>query len=178
MSASLPAGLVVRPYRDSDRTETLELSLRSWQPVFNQLIQSVPRFVYDSFYPDGWAERQSADLAALLDSEPENIDVAEVAGRDFGHTKVVGWVCTRLHPEDHMGEVYVVAVDPAFQRQGVGRALLDCADRRAVAAGMRMIMVETGDDPGHASSRASYESAGYQRWPVARYFKDLVEPQF
>lgn len=34
-------------------------------------------------------------------------------------------------------------------------------------------MVETGDDPGHQPSLSTYESAGYERWPVARYFREL-----
>jgi hypothetical protein len=38
---------------------------------------------------------------------------------------------------------------------------------------MAMVMVETGGDPGHAAARASYEAAGFERWPVARYFKSL-----
>src|SRR5699024_4836768 len=53
-------------------------------------------------------------------------------------------------------------------------ALLDHAQARAREAGMRMVMVETGDDPGHEPARRLYESAGYQRWPVARYFADLA----
>ena len=46
---------------------------------------------------------------------------------------------------------------------------------RARAAGMTMMMVETGGDSGHAPARALYESEGFVRWPVARYFKDLSE---
>jgi hypothetical protein len=38
---------------------------------------------------------------------------------------------------------------------------------------MRMVMVETGDDPGHMPARRAYEAVGFERWPVARYFKDL-----
>ena len=34
-------------------------------------------------------------------------------------------------------------------------------------------MIETGDVGGHAPARAAYESLGFQRWPVARYFKSL-----
>ena len=34
-------------------------------------------------------------------------------------------------------------------------------------------MVEVGGDSGHAPARALYESEGFVRWPVARYFKDL-----
>jgi hypothetical protein len=36
-----------------------------------------------------------------------------------------------------------------------------------------MVMVETGGDPGHAAAQAGYEAAGFERWPVARYFKNL-----
>ena len=38
---------------------------------------------------------------------------------------------------------------------------------------MRMVMVETGDDPGHVPARNDYEAAGFEPWPVARYFKNL-----
>lgn len=106
-------------------------------------------------------------MAALLDDEPENVDVA------LDGATVTGWVCTRLHPGDRMGELYVLAVDPDHQRRGIGSALMRHSLARVRAAGMTMVMVETGDDPGHAPARASYESAGFQRWPVARYFKHL-----
>jgi GNAT superfamily N-acetyltransferase len=72
-----------------------------------------------------------------------------------------------------MAELYVLAVDPGQQRRGVGAALMTRATERAHEAGMRMLMVETGDDPGHATARAAYEAAGFQRWPVARYFKEI-----
>jgi len=80
----------------------------------------------------------------VLDDEPQHVDVA------MDGTLVTGWVCTRLHPEDRMGEVYVLAVDPDHQRQGVGTALMEHAVGRASTAGMAMVMVETGGDPGHA----------------------------
>jgi hypothetical protein len=41
------------------------------------------------------------------------------------------------------------------------------------AAGMRMILVETIGDSGHAPARRAYESFGFRKWPVARYFKEL-----
>jgi GNAT superfamily N-acetyltransferase len=72
-----------------------------------------------------------------------------------------------------MGEIYILVVDPDHQRRGVGRMLLHHAYRRVEDAGLRMVMVETGDDPGHAPARRTYEAAGFERWPVARFFKDL-----
>jgi hypothetical protein len=38
---------------------------------------------------------------------------------------------------------------------------------------MRVAMVETGGDPGHAAARHVYERAGYRLLQVARYFKEL-----
>lgn len=149
------------------RKALLDLSIRAWDPVFPRVMEAVPRFVYESFYPHGWRQRQYDDLATTLDEEPDNIDVA------IHESAPVGWVCTRLHPEDRMGEVYVLVVDPEHQRRGVGQALLEHSFRRIRAAGMGMVMVETGDDLGHAPARAIYESIGFERWPVARYFKDL-----
>jgi GNAT superfamily N-acetyltransferase len=154
-------------YESVHRAALLDLSLRAWEPVFLQMKMSVPRFVYDSFWPEGWQKRQSADLAEVLDAEPESVDVAIEGGHP------IGWVCTRLHPDDNMGEIYILVVDPDHQRRGVGRMLLHHAYRRVEDAGLRMVMVETGDDPGHAPARRTYEAAGFQRWPVARFFKDL-----
>ena len=164
--------LRIEPYRPAHRSAALDLAIRAWTPVFARLRGAVPQFVYDSFWPDGWQARQRDDLARLLDEPPGDVDVAVIAGT------VVGWVCTRIHAEDSMGEVHVVVVDPDHQGSGVGRALMDHAQARARDAGMRMVMVETGDDPGHEPARQLYEGAGYQRWPVARYFKDLTsEPR-
>ncbi|WP_345740798.1 GNAT family N-acetyltransferase [Stackebrandtia albiflava] len=154
-------------YDVSHRSSLLDISIRAWAPVFPRLKAGTPEFVYDSFYPDGWEARQRADLAEVLDGEPENVDVAVLDGTP------VGWACTRLHPEDFMGEIYVLAVDPAHQRIGIARMLMEHAYARAQAAGARMMMVETGDDPGHEPARGLYESDGFVRWPVARYFKDL-----
>ena len=159
--------LRIEPFSSDKRDDLISLALRAWEPVFPLTEQAVSPFVYRAFYPDGWRARQRADISTVLDEEPENIDVA-ISG-----SQVAGWVCTRLHPEDRMGEVYVLAVDPDLQRRGIGRALLDHSTRRAKSAGMSMVMVETGDDPGHEPARRAYEADGFERWPVARYFKDL-----
>ncbi|MGJ9373238.1 GNAT family N-acetyltransferase [Nesterenkonia sp. CF4.4] len=154
-------------YTSQHRDAVLALSLRAWDPVFPLMRESVSPFVYENFYPHGWRERQSEDLAAVLDGEPENVAVA-VDG-----PTTVGWVCTRLHAQDQMSEIYVLAVDPAFQGRGIARALMEHSFDQGRAAGMRMVLVETGGDPGHEPARLAYEAVGFQRWPVARYFKDL-----
>ena len=154
-------------YSTEYREALLEMSLRAWEPVFPRMHDDVPEFVYDAFYPQGWQQRQLNDLKEVLDQEPQNVSAA------LDDERPVGWVCTRIHPEDQMGEIYVIAVDPECQRRGVGQLLMEHASAQIKGAGMRMVMVETGGDSGHAPARGLYESEGFVRWPVARYFKDL-----
>ena len=154
-------------YSTEYREALLEMSLRAWEPVFPRMHDDVPEFVYDAFYPQGWQQRQLNDLKEVLDQEPQNVSAA------LDDERPVGWVCTRIHPEDQMGEIYVIAVDPECQRRGVGQLLMEHASAQIKGAGMRMVMVETGGDSGHAPARGLYESEGFVRWPVARYFQDL-----
>lgn len=157
----------ITPYIEEHRAAIIDLSLRAWAPVFPQLRASVPNFVYQSFYPVGWQERQRTDIGQILDDQAQTVDIAMIEGVP------VGWVSTQMHPEDSMGEIYVLAVDPQHQHRGIGRALIEHSMNRIRQAGMNMAMVETGDDPGHESARALYEAQGFERWPVARYFKEL-----
>jgi hypothetical protein len=43
------------------------------------------------------------------------------------------------------------------------------------AQGMRMAVVGTGGDPGHAPARAAYEKAGYTAFSLVRSYKMLVD---
>jgi len=67
----------------------------------------------------------------------------------------------------------MLAVDPDDQNGGIGTALTETATEWLRESGMRVAMVETGGDPGHAPGRRTYEKAGYTLMPVARYFKAL-----
>ena len=63
--------------------------------------------------------------------------------------------------------------NPAAQDRGTGTALTEFATAWLRDAGMRIAMVETGGDDGHAAARHVYERAGYALLPVARYFRAL-----
>ena len=86
----------------------------------------------------------------------------------------VGFVAVEFdHPERSMGEISMLAVDPDHQGCGIGTALTRFALDRLKDAGIKVAMVETGGDPGHAPARRVYEKAGYTLLPIARYFKNL-----
>jgi len=67
----------------------------------------------------------------------------------------------------------MLAVDPDGQNRGAGTALTEFATGWLRDAGMRIAMVDTGGDSGHAPARHVYEKADYALLPVARYFKAL-----
>ena len=94
--------------------------------------------------------------------------VAEVDGT------TVGFVAVELHnPERSMGQISMLAANPDHECSGIGTALTKFALDRLRDAGMKVAMVETGGDPGHAAARRTYEKAGYVLLPIARYFKSL-----
>jgi GNAT superfamily N-acetyltransferase len=159
--------IAIVPYDLCHHQAVLELSIRAWAPVFPLMQASVSDYVYRAFYPDGWEPRQRADVATILAAEDVRKWVA-MAG-----DVPVGWVGARMHLEDKMGEIHILAVDPDWQRKGIASHLMDRAMDAMRMQGLDIVMVETGGDPGHMASRATYERAGFERWPVARYFKPL-----
>lgn len=157
------------PYTGAYRRAVLALTIGAWSPVFARTANEVPKFVYDAFYPHGWATRQEQDVGDLLDSNPEHFWLAVIGG------EVAGFLGVVLHPEDNMGEVQIIAVSPDYQQKGIGRQLMLFAEQKILAAGMKMVMVETVGDSGHAPARDLYKSMGFETWPVARYFKELPD---
>ena len=157
----------IRPYTPKDIDAVLRVTEVAWAPVFPLMQEDIPDYVYDAFYPEGWKKRQLADVMAMCGDGVTEIWIAESNGA------LSGYLGLRVHPEDSMGEIYIIAVDPAFQRKGVGQALMTFAFDWMRERKLKMAFVETGGDLGHAPARASYESVGFEPYPVARYFKKL-----
>jgi ribosomal protein S18 acetylase RimI-like enzyme len=157
----------IEPYSDSQLDPIKSLSLRAWDPVFDSLEKAMDIDVYRSFYPDGWRVSQLHHVEYVCTKSDMKVWVAI----DSGST--VGFVAVKLDSESSMGEIYMIAVDPDYQRLGIGTALVEFALNWMKAAGMSVAMVETGCDPGHAPARCTYEKVGFRLFPVARYFKKL-----
>jgi GNAT superfamily N-acetyltransferase len=157
----------VVPYSREHKQAVIDLAIAAWTPVFAKTQCEVPGFVYKTFYPDGWEARQKKDVATLLETEPQTIWLARL-----GH-EPIGFIGVRIHAADRMGEVHILAVAPDHQRLGIGRRLMQFAEDHIRMRGMKMIMVETIGDTGHEPARRAYEAFGFERWPVARYFKAL-----
>ncbi|MBL8863129.1 MAG: GNAT family N-acetyltransferase [Planctomycetes bacterium] len=94
----------------------------------------------------------------LVDEPPEGgyrFVVADVDGALAGYACHGATPCTvGTH------DLYWIAVDPARQGLGVGRALLDAVERAVRAAQGRLLVIETASKPEYAATRAFYERCG------------------
>ena len=157
----------IEPYNPRHLGAVVRLSLRAWTPVFDSIQKTMDADVYRAFYPEHWRVSQQKAVEDICAAEDTHVWVATDA------ESTVGFVAVKLHSENSMGEIYMVAVDPDFQGQGIGSALIEFALDWMKDIEMAIAMVDTGDDPGHAPARHTYEKAGFGLWPVARYFKKL-----
>lgn len=156
----------IEPYDESRLEAIVALSLRAWAPVFASVEEAMGSDVFRAQHPDWRVTQRQAVEATCRDADVRSWVATEDA-------QTVGFVSLRLHRDDRMGEIYMIAVDPDFQRRGIAGALTRHALDRFREAGMTTVMVETGGDPGHAPARRTYEAAGFRPFPVARYFKKL-----
>jgi ribosomal protein S18 acetylase RimI-like enzyme len=160
------AEMRIEPYSPRHLDAVVRLSLRSWAPVFESIQNAMDLDVYRELYPD-WRVNQQKVVEGACAAENIRVWVAIEAAVP------VGFVAVKLQPETRMGEIYMIAVDPDFQRRGIGTALMQFALAWMKEAGMSVAMVETGGDPGHAPARRTYEKLGFGLLPIARYFKKL-----
>ena len=156
----------IQAYRAEQREAIVAFSLRAWAPVFASVEQAMDPDVFRAQTPD-WRASQREAIEAVCGAEDVSVFAAVEGDRPVGFTAL------KLHREDHMGEIYMIAVDPDFQRRGIAKALTEHALAWFTDAGMTTAMVETGGDPGHAPARRTYESTGFRLFPVARYFTKL-----
>ena len=119
-----------------------------------------------AIYPD-WRKSQKEVVEKVCNEEKIATWVAEVDG------EVVGFVSYEINENSKIGEVQMTAVHPEHQNCGIGTQLNLFALEKLKESGMKLAVVGTGGDDGHAPARRSYEKAGYTGLPLVRYYKDL-----
>ncbi|MFG3371021.1 GNAT family N-acetyltransferase [Streptomyces sp. NPDC090032] len=154
-------------YSRHDEEYVVELSLRAWAPVFASMQRVLGEELFLRLH-GAWREYQERAVRQVLSESAMEVWVAEREGR------VVGFVAATVsEPARLLGEVSMLAVDPHAQGGGIGARLTEHATAWLRGAGMRVAMIDTGGDAGHAQARHVYENADYTLMPVARYFKAL-----
>ncbi len=142
--------------------------LRAWAPVFASFEQVLGTEISTRLHGPEWRDYQARSVLNTL-SDPAVR--SWVAGSD---AQVTGFVAATIRDQERrLGEIVMLAVDPDGQGRGMGTTLTEHATAWLRQSGMRVAMIGTGGDPGHAPARRVYDKAGYQLIPMARYFKAL-----
>ncbi|MEP6992154.1 MAG: GNAT family N-acetyltransferase [bacterium] len=84
---------------------------------------------------------------------------------------LVGYAC--FGPTPATGgtyDLYWLAVDPAAQGRGAGRALVQWVEQALLARGARLLVVETSSRPDYASTRNFYARGGFAEAARVRDF--------
>lgn len=160
---------MIRRYQPGDEAVVVDFALRAWAPVFSSLEAVLGAELFARLHgrDGGWRGYQETAIRLALADSSMSSWVAEV------DATVVGFVSARLTGDREIGEIFMLAVDPEHQGNGIGTSLTETATDWLCRSGARVALVETGGDAGHAAARRTYEKLSYRVLPVARYFKVL-----
>jgi ribosomal protein S18 acetylase RimI-like enzyme len=124
------------------------------KPVVMKFLSVMPEFP-----PSDVVVAEEVIDSYLADPEQSGyfVQVAEMGA------EVVGYVAYGPAPlTQGTWDFYWLAVDPARQRQGLGRSLLTFAEDEVARAQGRLILIETSSIPGYDRTRRFYVSLGYR----------------
>ncbi|GCE28332.1 GNAT family N-acetyltransferase [Dictyobacter alpinus] len=158
--------ILIRSMTDKDIEPIVQLSLLAWAPVFESFQQVLGERIYTLMYPD-WKKQQQEVVEKYCRDGQTSVYVADVDGH------VAGFITYTINDENQTGEVDLLAVHPDYQNRGIGTALNTFVFERMKERGVKLAVVGTGGDPGHAPARRAYEKVGYIGLPLMRYYKDL-----
>jgi ribosomal protein S18 acetylase RimI-like enzyme len=125
----------IRPFRPADLARLQEITAQTFGPV------SIDRNMEQLLGPFGagagggagggagdWRARKTAAIADDCRAQPDGVFVAEITEIPVDESqRIVGYVTTRLDATSGIGQIPNLAVDPAHQGRGLGRALLEHA---------------------------------------------------
>ena len=157
----------IRPYQPTDLPAILELSLLAWEPVFTAWQRILGPSLYPVAISPDWRKTQKEGVEKVCTDPKIMTWVAET------EAEVIGFISYEINETTKTGEVMLLAVHPAYQNDGTGTELNLLALRKFKETGMKLAVVGTGGDEGHAPARRSYEKAGYTGLPLVRYYKEL-----
>jgi GNAT superfamily N-acetyltransferase len=117
-------------------------------------------------------ERERSPAAVTIDTEDAVLGAIEtgallVAERDgrLAGTVIAGW-------DGWRGALWRLVVEPEERRRGIGRALVEAAERRLIGLGAARITALVGRAEGDAA--AFWEATGYSEDPkITRFVRNL-----
>ncbi len=162
----IPDGVEIRTFRPGqDEAAWLDLNRRAFEHLPDQANWTIAdlelRMQEDWFDPDGFLLAFRADTLV-------GFHWTKVHGGHHHHGDALH------HDHDAMGEVYVIAVDPAEQGSGLGRALTiaGLTHLRDKGLGQAMLYV----DASNTRAVSVYEGLGFSRWDTDVLFVRAAAP--
>ncbi len=151
--------IVIRPYREADRSIVRELTVAAFEGV--SIDQSIDR-VLGPITGRDWRWRKARDVDRDIDMWGAELAVAE----DDGTREVLGYVTMHCDPETRIGWIHNLVIAGGARGQGLGRRLIEHALAYFRSAGMTVAKIETLEQ--NSIGRHLYPSVGFQE--VARQF--------
>jgi ribosomal protein S18 acetylase RimI-like enzyme len=146
-------GIIIRPYRQTDRPAMVELTIAAFQGV------SIDHNLDERLGPIAgrdWRWRKGRDIEQDIDTPGSELAVAE----DQVSGEAVGYVTMAIDGETRIGWIHNLAVENDLRGQGLGRRLIEHALDRFRAAGMTVAKIETLEQ--NPIGRHLYPSLGFQ----------------
>jgi GNAT superfamily N-acetyltransferase len=160
------AGFEIRSFHESDLDAVVEFSLRAWEPVFESMHQVLGDAIFARLHDPDWRVVQAEAVRSSCTSDERDVFVAIADGRPVGFSAVA---LNAFH--QRIGAMDIMAVDPEYQRRGIGTQLMHRSIEHMRSRGMDIAAVGSGGDPGHAPARAAYEAFGFTPLPGVRYLR-------
>ena len=145
-----PMNVSIRPMANDDMESIVELSLLAWAPVFESFEQVLGSKIYLLLYPD-WKRQQREVVEKICRDEKAQVRVAELDGVVTGF--IVYILNSRENGQENTGEVELLAVHPDYQNRGIGTELNNFVLEKMKESGIKLAIVATGGDAGHAPAR-------------------------
>jgi ribosomal protein S18 acetylase RimI-like enzyme len=152
----MPPAVEIGPLRPRDRARLAELLIAT--NAFHADEVDVALSLFDLAHG-----RVSGDTAAA----PADYEFVGA----FQADRLVGYACFGATPAtEGTFDLYWLAVDPAAQGRGIGRALMQQVERALLDRGGRLLVVETSSRADYAHTRRFYARGGYAEAARIRHF--------
>jgi len=90
--------------------------------------------------------------------------------------ELAGFCWTKIHRDpEHLGEIYVIAVDPAFHGQGLGKAMTLAGLNYLANAGLETAMLYVESD--NVAAVATYERIGFTTFRTDTLWRRSSTPE-
>ena len=108
------------------------------------------------------------EIGIAVELVGERLEKGEGSGYHFWFAeeegRLLGYACFGPIPGSaHSHDLYWIVVDPGKQGKGLGRLILEGAERIMAGRGARRVYADTSSRPQYAPTRGFYLSCGYRR---------------